>query len=240
MRRGKKKHTCAHVQVYVNMRFLPPFGLCSFGCLGCGRNIYGTVVRVIYPHKASAALWRRCKYGAWLAAPTPPSFLSSLQRWVKVAPIQRNEIGFFNGQTKPWQPFHRRYTKTLKMIPLVGLLYQLMVLSSPQQWNIEFLYWPLSLVCHFFFLENATDVSILILSETLSFRLSKWYKLWIHITHTYNINILCFKDLFFIILFLFELLKMYIFLSRFMVLHVCWWGFSHFVVVLCACLDDRK
>lgn len=82
-----KKYTCAHI--YVNMRFLPPFALC---CLGCGQNIYEEVVRVIYPHKASAALWKRCKYGTWLAPPSPLSFSCSLQRWVNAPPIRRIEI----------------------------------------------------------------------------------------------------------------------------------------------------
>lgn len=129
-----KKYTCTCTSICKHEIFASVWPL-QLSSLDCGQNIYGAVVRVIYPHKASAALWRRCKYGAWLAAPSPPSFLSSLQRWVKVAPIHRNEIGFFNGQTKPLQPFHRRYTKTLKMIPLVGLLYQLMVLPSSEILN---------------------------------------------------------------------------------------------------------
>lgn len=234
---GKKIHMCTWTSIRRREIFAslwPP----QLRSLDCGWNIYGAVVRVIYPHKASAALWRRCKYGAWLAAPS--SFLSSLRRWVKVAPIHRNEIRFLNGQTKPLHPFHRGCVKTLKTIPLVGLLYQLMVLPSSKILNSCTETWVWWAIISFSFLENATDVSIKILSESLSFLFSKWCILWIYIIHIhsalYNLQMYCFKDLYFLTFFFFELLKM----SWLMVWLVCWWDFSHCVVILCGCLNDRK
>lgn len=122
------------------------------------------VVRVIYPHKASAALWKRCKYGAWYASHLFPHrfYISPVHCSAEWKQPRYVGLKFFNGQTKPVKPFHWRYTKTLKTIPLVGLLYQRMVLP---QWNITFLYGNFSLESHFF--ENVTDMSKQIHLKTL-------------------------------------------------------------------------
>lgn len=169
----RKKNIYIHMHIEMQTwDFLPPFGLC---CFGCGRNIYDAVVRVICPHKASAALWKRCKYGP------PPSFSCSLQRWVK---RPRNILKFFNSQTKLLRPFHRRCWKTLKMMMRRWLTCWISKWFDQGAHSGIFCFFVDTLVWQVFFWRMS-----LMCQETFIYFSAKQCSLW-------SVKVLCFKDLF--------------------------------------------